>query len=166
MMADVPGSRESSLAKEIYDTVYRNVMKEVQESLSQMKPQLVREVADEAAQQVIGRYEQRIQRLEQRVQQLEQEKNSGAPKDRNASAGNAPKKTVRVDVSRIWDGFRFGGWIYYPNKNMGDFLYKVREDGSENTQLTDYSVVSNFSISDGYLCFWDTDLRDRKIKIG
>ena len=84
----------------------------------------------------------------------------------NNSSGNVSNKAARIDVSRIYDGFKFDGWIYYPNENMGDFLYKVREDGSENTQLTNYSVIGLFKVSDGYLIFSDADYNDRKIKLG
>ena len=37
-------------------------------------------------------------------------------------------------------GFKFNGWVYYANEDMGNFLYKVRIDGTDNQQLTDYSV--------------------------
>lgn len=163
--------RNASTAREIYETVYNDVMKEVQENLSQMKPQLIHEIVDSAAQKVIDKYEQRFKQLEQKISRMERNLQSGDLSDNirantNNSNGNVSNKASRIDVSQIYNGFKFDGWIYYLNENMGDFLYKVREDGSENTQLTNYSVIGLFKVSDGYLNFSDADYKDRKIKLG
>lgn len=162
--------RNDSTAREIYETVYNDVMKDVQENLSQMKPQLIQEVVDSAAQKVIDKYEQRFKQLEQKISKMERSLQSGnlsnnTKVNTNNSNGNVSNKAAKIDVSRINDGFKFDGWIYYPNENMGNFLYKVREDGSENTQLTNYSVIGLFSVSNGYLNFSDADYEGRKIKI-
>lgn len=159
--------RNDSTTREIYETVYNDVMKEVQENLSQMKPQLIQEVVDSAAKKVIDKYEQRFKQLEQKISNMERNFQGGDLKaSTNKFNGNTSIKAARIDVSRIHNGFMFDGWIYYRNKNMGNFLYKVREDGSENTQLTNYSVIGCFKVSDGYLNFSDADCKNRKIKLG
>jgi len=163
--------RNDSTTREIYETVYNDVMKEVQENLSQMKPQLIQEVVDSAAKKVIDKYEQRFKQLEQKISNMERNFQGGdlsnnTKASTNKFNGNTSNKAAKIDVSRIYNGFMFDGWIYYPNKNMGDFLYKVREDGSENTQLTNYSVIGLFKVSDGYLNFSDADYKNRKIKLG
>lgn len=173
--------RNDPVPEELYEKIYNDVMSEVQKNLSQMKPQLVREIADMAAQKVAEAYEKKIHILEQKVSLLMSQMKSLqkpikplTPPSPTPSVSVAPpsalsptsEKKDRIDVSRIYGGFRFDGWIYYANRDMGDFLYKVREDGSENTQLTDYSVMSRFSIANGYLSFRDADYNDRKIKLG
>ncbi len=51
------------------------------------------------------------------------------------------------------------GWLYYVNQERKDFLYRVREDGTENQQITNFSVnrycVRHVRLEDGYLCFSD-----------
>lgn len=169
-LKESPRGRSDSTTRGIYETVYNDVMKEVQENLSQMKPQLIQEVVDSAVHKVIDKYEQRFEQLEQKILKMERNLQSGALSNNvkvniNNSNRKVSKKTARINVSRIYGGFKFDGWIYYPNEDMGDFLYKVREDGSENTQLTNYSVSGHFKVSDGYLYFCDKNLKDRKIKL-
>lgn len=157
---------------DIYDDIYDDVMREVWENLSRMKPKLIQEVSEKAAQEVADKYEQKINQLEQRIAEMEKLLSEGERGNKTIgnvrrSVENISKSTARIDVSKICGPtFRFAGWIYYTNKKMGDFLYKVREDGSGNTQLTDYSVAGHFSVSQGYLHFWDTNLEDKKIKLG
>ena len=55
---------------------------------------------------------------------------------------------------------RYGcGWLYYVNLERKDFLYRVREDGTENQQITNFSVnrycIRHVRLEDGYLCFSD-----------
>ena len=59
-----------------------------------------------------------------------------------------------VDEVRIPDGYKCNGWIFYSNEDDCNCLYKIREDGTCNTKLTDYSVDSdywNWSYDSGYI---------------
>ena len=59
-----------------------------------------------------------------------------------------------VDEVRIPDGYKCNGWIFYSNEDEGNCLYKIREDGTCNTKLTDYSVDSYYmtwSYDSGYI---------------
>lgn len=59
-----------------------------------------------------------------------------------------------VDEVRIPDGYKCKGWIFYSNEDDCNCLYKIREDGTCNTKLTDYSVDSCYmmwSYDSGYI---------------
>ena len=63
-------------------------------------------------------------------------------------------------------GLRYNGWIYYANPLMGDSLYKVRENGTDNTQLTDSSVLSySFKVKNGKLVFQDFESHQHEISL-
>ena len=66
---------DNGTIKEICDVVTREVMKQVQSNLSDMKPELIRSVTEAAARQAVAAAEQsadnRCKRLEQRIAQLE-----------------------------------------------------------------------------------------------
>lgn len=151
--------------REICDSVQESVMNIVRQNLSQTKPQIVSEIKNELIRELEKTYSSRISSLESRIAKLEQQIFNQGIEQVQDDGIKKKITTHKIDVSRIYNGFKYNGWIYYPNKEMGDFLYKVREDGSQNTQLTDYSIRSHFSINNGYLCFWDNNLKDRKIKL-
>lgn len=66
----------------------------------------------------------------------------------------------------IRNGYKFNGWIYYANDEMGDFLYKVRSDGTENQQLTDYSVWgTGMSVRNGKLYYEDHSMKQHAIDL-
>ena len=66
-----------------------------------------------------------------------------------------------------YDTFEFAGWVYYPNEKMGNYLYRARPDGSDEQQLTNYSVTSvSFSrVEDGILYFHDAEFKLHSLKI-
>lgn len=151
----------SGAKDEIYAAVYSDVMKEVRQNLSQMKPQLIQEIADAVIARIEKEYGKRLEKLERKAS----EKNRQAGEGKQAQTASG--KGARINVSELDDKYKVGGWIYYPNRDNGEFLYKVRPDGSDNTQLTDYAVYGeSFSAEGGYLYF--DDLRtftERKIKL-
>ena len=68
----------------------------------------------------------------------------------------------------LMDGFHYNGWIYYINEQNGRFLYKIRENGTDNRRLTDYTVdatYSQFSVRNGYIYVEDYDFNLIKIKL-
>ena len=136
------------------DKIYNMVIEDVKNNLSQMKPQIIQSIISE----VRKWYETEIDILKQRISALEYKQSAVEGQNQNlklVSQSDYP----RVNISEILEVFRCNGWIYYINQNMGNFLYKVKENGTQNTQLTDYSIMPNFSVKNGYLCF------DRKIKL-
>lgn len=149
---------------EICDNVQKSVMDIVRQNLSQMKPQIMSEIKDELASELEKTYSARIHALESRIAKLEQQLSDKGMEQVQDSI-KEEITTHKIDVSKIYNGFKYNGWIYYPNEEMGNFLYKVREDGSQNTPLTDYSIFSDFKINYGYLCFQDGNFRDRQIKL-
>lgn len=164
------GISSNGTNKEICDTVYRDVMEEVKDNLTQMKPQLVETIINEVNQRLELKYDNIIQKLEMRITELERKpqrmhQNFETRKGMQESTEKVTDNADRIDVSRLYGVFKYQGWIYYPNKEMADFLYKVKEDGSCNTQLTDYSVYSGFKVSNNCLHFQDRDLNDRQISL-
>ena len=60
-----------------------------------------------------------------------------------------------MDDYSVRIGLHYNGWIYYANPLMGKCLYRVRENGTDNTQLTDYSVTGVFKVKSGKLILID-----------
>lgn len=154
------GESYSVVKEEIYKAVYNDVMKEVRQNLSQMKPQLVQEIVEEVISEVEEQYGKRLKKLERKLSEK-----SGTVKE-GPKAPPVSKTAAKIDVTKIYCPYRVGEWIYYRNSEDGGCLYKVRKDGSYNTQLTDYSVSYSFSVSGGYLYCTDTrNYREHKIKL-
>lgn len=152
--------------QEIYDKVFKDVMDEVRQNLSQMKPQLMQMIANDVIQEQSNLYAEKIHMLETHIIELEKKLKNSTPQIAQRVSENSISKPSKIDVSKIssFSSFKYNGWIFYPNEEMGDFLFKVREDGSCNTQLTDYSVAPfPFKISNNCLHFTDSNFRDRQI---
>lgn len=150
--------------REICDSVEETVMKNINQKLEQLQPQIIASIKNEIMWDLEKKYSKRISQLEARISNFEKVEIS--QKESVVSKQTNNKATNRIDVSRLgYSTFKVNGWIYYTNSEMGDFLYRVREDGTENTQLTDYSVFADFSVSNGYLHFEDCDFKRRKIKL-
>ncbi len=155
--------------QEICDAVREEVLTEVRNNLSQMKPDIISSITEEVVREMDSRYASQIGRLENRISELERRVSNSQndPVQQKASAGSSPA-AERIDAERVscqYGAFRFNGWVYYPNKEMGDFLYRVRDDGTENTQLTDYSVWTVNRVEDGYLYYDDKHFKERKLKL-
>ncbi len=146
----------------ISNVVYEKVMFELKNNINQMLPQIVQSITDEVTQ----KFQEEINRLNQRIDDLESRNTNLSAQSVSIISKN--KKAV-LSEDEMYDidvfGFHFNGWIYYQNKRQANFLYKVREDGTENTQLTDYSILDDFSIKDGYLYFLTASLNTSKIKL-
>ena len=151
------------------DTDFQNgILEEVRNNLSQMKPDIISSIVEEVMCKINSRYSSRIGKLESRISELEQYVSNAqsTPVQKEAPTGTA-RHSKKIDMSKleIRIGFRFDGWIYYMNDDMGKFLYRVREDGSENTQLTDYSVSLVKRVEGGYLYYLDGTYNEKKLKL-
>lgn len=158
------GNDSSAGTKEIYEAVCRDVMEEVRRNLSQIKPQLVQEIADAVFARIEEKYGKRLEGGLEKPEGKATEKNGRSGKGKEAQTGAG--KIKRIDVSKIYDGYKVGGWIYYANEEDGDFLYRVRKDGSGNTPMIDCAVFGwSLRADGGYLYFTDKGYKHRKIKL-
>ena len=120
--------------------------------------------------QTADKYEARIRQMEKQVQELKKAMDKG-PEPEDAAfmpsqrvGKSKPNEFPGLDNIKVRVGLHYGGWIFYQNPLMADHLYMVREDGTENTQLSDCPVLLP-EVKHGYLCFRDYDYKDHKIKI-
>lgn len=156
--------------REIVQTVTQQVTANIVKQLGDMKPDVEQEIADAVFKTVDSIIYPKIQSLESRIANLQSQlsKNDTSSLQRQlndlqtrisnlerqiASSGNnnssysnpvtpvpSSSNQTLLDKIRFWQHKNYNGWIIYVNENQADFLYKIREDGSQNTQLTDYSV--------------------------
>ena len=136
---------------------------ELKNNINQMLPQIVQSITDEVTQ----KFQEEINRLKQRINDLES-RNANLSAQSVSIVSKNTKTVLSEDEMDDIDflGFHVNGWIYYQNERQGNFLYKVREDGTENIQLTDYSIYSNhFTVKDGYLYFNTDAFNTSKIKL-
>lgn len=128
----------------------------------------------------VRQYENRISTLEKQVLNLQtqlagiqaQVRNQmmvgQAYEYTNSTVKRNTHSSKKIDMSKfdVESGFQFNGWVYYANEEMGDFLYKVRTDGTDNQQLTDYSVSGyGFKVENGRLYFEDKHWKSRTINL-
>lgn len=140
--------------REICDDVYQKTLVSVKEELSKIQPQIVNSIIVEVEKSLDKKYSKRIKKLEDKLSDLQDQLDEFVGED---------GEDLNIDLPY---GFRHNGWVYYANKDMGDFLYKIKIDGTNNTQLTDYSVWSSgYYVSDGYIYFTDRNYRKLKIKV-
>ncbi len=173
-------------AKEIYEAVLGEIKQELARLVPQYKESIIEvarcqyvENVEEAKQQIQiqlnelkqqnEKLENKITNLKKRMQELERstKNNLGETREvlgRTDKSENAVKD--KINMSRIRNGYKFNGWIYYANDEMGDFLYKVRSDGTENQQLTDYSVWgTGMSVRNGKLYYEDRSFKEHSIDL-
>lgn len=176
-------------AKEIYEAVLGEIKQELARLVPQYKESIIEvaryqyvENVEEIKRQIqiqLNELKQQNENLEntitaltKRVQGLERsiKNNSGEAREvlsRSEKSTNVAKDKINMSRYRIGiAGFKFNGWIYYANDEMGDFLYKVRLDGTDNQQLTDYSVQSGMmNVKNGKLYYHDHSYREHAINL-
>lgn len=138
--------------------ITQDVMKMVQEELNKIKPSLVASIKEEVIKEL-------SQTGSQSVQQQHENKDSGWYIVDGTGRPDQKHMPREWDWYTLWnyDGFHYDGWIYYVNKQNGNFLYKVKENRTDNRQLTDYTVdvdPDDFSVRNG-----DVYIDGYKIKI-
>ena len=146
-------SYDTDYKNDICNDVYERVIAEFKEKINQMLPEIIDNIKNE----IKSEYQNNLNALNVRIDKLEK-----------SVATSVKPPTVLSDILKRQDvnnGFRYGDWIFYINKDNADFLYKVKKDGSQNIQLTDFSVAGFFNIKNGYLHFRDAFLGDKKIKL-
>ncbi len=149
---------EKNNYREIVQDVTRSVLENVQEQLKQMYPSILNGIIQQVDQQYraeINGLNSQIQDLTRRIASLENRPASPAPVSYTASTPQpsySGGSAQRIDIRKIGYHYKkFNGWIYYLNPDMMDYLYKVREDGTCNTQMTNYTVSLIWGISNGKL---------------
>lgn len=130
--------------------ITQDVMKMVQEELKKIKPSLIASIKEEV------------------LKELSQTGSQSVQHDNRDNGWYIVDGAGRPDNTYIPDwlmvevhGFRYGGWIYYSNERNGKFLYKIRENGTDNRQLTDYTV----DVDDYDFCVRNGDVYIAKYKI-
>ncbi len=127
--------------REVVQNVSQTVLEKVTEQLKQMYPTIV----DGITQQVRQEFRAEIDGLKQQIASLQ----SGRPSAAGTSSKTqfvppaAPSSTDCIDMRPVLDyqcvHGSFLGVIYYFNPSDHNYLYAVKEDGSCNTQLTDFA---------------------------
>lgn len=162
-------------ANEIYQAVLEQCSNQIEAIKSEYGNQLVKMVME----QISIQYESRIANLEnsnselsKKIAIMEQQAKKQQPETQHTpvSSTNSPinsKEKISIDYSIRSSAFEFNGWLYYANKKMGYFLYKVKTDGSCNQQLTDYSVgyMKSSKVKNGKLIFNDSEYREHSIDL-
>ncbi len=147
---------------------------------------------------VVQRYEERccmlekqVKEMQRKIDKLEKDQSQGVGRGVSEEADFASlweetrlmheklnketkkrQQRVEVGMSEFFPGincFQYNGWIYYANKKMGNYLYRVREDGTNNQQLTDFSVGClvhiDMRVKNGLLHFKDDDYNEHTIRV-
>ncbi len=165
--------------REIVQTVTQQVTANIVRQLGDMKPDVEVEIADAVFKTVDSLIQPKIQSLETSIANLQNQlsKNDTSSLQRqlndlqtrisnlerqNASSGNNNSSYLNpvtpvsssnnqdlLDKIQFWQHKNYNGWIIYVNENQADFLFKIREDGSQNTQLTNFSVMLIRGIKSG-----------------
>lgn len=165
--------------REIVQTVTQQVTANIVRQLGDMKPDVEVEIADAVFKTVDSLIQPKIQSLETSIANLQNQlsKNDTSSLQRqlndlqtrisnlerqNASSGNnnssysnpvtpvsSSNNQDLLDKIQFWQHKNYNGWIIYVNENQADFLFKIREDGSQNTQLTNFSVMLIRGIKSG-----------------
>lgn len=92
---------------------------------------------------VLNQLMEENRKLTKRVEKLEE----NLVKISNGNIGLKSKVNFNdVNIVKIPNGYKCKGWIFYSNKDDCNCLYKIKEDGTCNTKLTDYSVMSCYSL--------------------
>ena len=139
--------------------VFERVMAELQKNINQMLPGIIENIKNE----IKNEYQNKLNALTARIDKLE----NSLAKPATTSVTQSVSPSAILQKSYVRNGFKYGDWIFYQNEDNANFLYKVKKDGSQNTQLTDYSVASSswLSVKDGYLLFKNANLWDERIKL-
>ena len=181
---------DNGTIKEICDVVTAEVIKQVRQNLSTMKPELIQSITEESTKRAMNQVkklihestndeinqlrkkntslEQMYARLEQRITKLESMSSTSVSSPQTKSESSSYSALSEGEMRNIRShGFKVNDWIYYANKSNGNFLYKVRTDGTGNTQLSDCSLFGNgfMHISGGYLYYSVDGGGENKIKI-
>ena len=111
----------------------------------------------------LSTYERRLATAESKIKELEKQierlqdvhgKEETTVNHVKLDKGNQERASVEKGTFRVpYYGFKYDSWVYYPNEEMGNFLYRVSSDGRYREQLTDFSVDAAYcwSVRDGKL---------------
>lgn len=114
--------------------------------------------------------ESKIKELEKRIERLQDVHGKEETTENHVKANKENQERTSVEKGTFevpCYGFKYDGWVYYPNEEMGNFLYRVSSDGRYREQLTDYSVIDplTWCIKNEKLFFWASGFEQRTISI-
>lgn len=181
----IPSSGDSNTS-----AVVEEVMQIINKKLHDIEPYILEQIEKTVELRVTERFQQEIYRLQKRIESLEQLQHNSQKKRReienteSSLTNNISHNRTVEEESTLSDylmhcdciynkGLHHNGWIYYVNntgKGNQGCVYKVREDGTQNTQLTTYKINYNpyFEVKDEYLYFYSFEngrSRRKHIKI-
>lgn len=159
--------------------IYQAVLEQCTKQIDSIKKEYGNQLTTLIMEQISRQYEERIASIKKENKKLQEEiltlksrvnsmatSNSVSAISTTRGSNNSSGKINLNEINR-YSCFEFAGWLYYANHKMGDFLYRVKTDGTGNQQLTDYSVctMSRARVKDGKLFFEDKDYRERSIEL-
>ena len=68
-------------------------------------------------------------------------------------------------LKRSYGSLTADGWVFYINKDEGERLYKIRLDGSNDTELTKGRIREVDNIEGGWVYYTDFNFESKKVKI-
>lgn len=136
--------------REVVQNVSQTVLEKVTEQLKQMYPTIV----DGITQQVRQEFQAEIDGLKQQIASQQSGRPSAAGKSTQTQfvPPATPSSADCIDMRPVLGARGVGsyrGVIYYFNESDHNYLYAVKEDGSCNTQLTDFACSKFY----GYQCY-------------
>lgn len=140
--------------REIAQAVSQIVMTDISNKLNSMKLDFEQKIINALAGAIDSRLanlENRLNNTQSRLTALEQKLSgiSGSSMSSTAKYISPAPQSNRELLNKIkrWKYKSLRGWIFYINEDDGNFLYMIRQDGTGNKLLTNYSVEFIMSLS-------------------
>lgn len=171
---------DNNTIKEICDVVTEEVMKQIRQELSAMKPELIQAITEASTAKAI----EAIRKTENIAESNQLQQKNDEPEKRisqHVPPASAIGDINTLSAAEIDDIFSYtnrcckaNGWLYYIKITKGENihgkigeLYKVRPDGTENQKIfaDKVSVNGRLFLNGNILNFRDSDFNPRRIKI-
>ncbi len=68
-------------------------------------------------------------------------------------------------LKRKYGSMTADGWVMYINEDEGERLYKIRLDGTENTQLTTGKIWTVDNVENGWIYYTDVNHQKKKVRL-
>lgn len=154
-------------AKEIYQAVLDDCTTQINQIKKEYGEALTEAICDKISQQYSARIDQLEQQNRELSLQLEKietklmnEKTKINPTIVRSRDDLAEMRIMRATI------LEYDDWRYYVNHEMGNFLYRIKNDWTCKEQVTDYSVQREEAyIRNGKIYFTDCNFQTRSIDI-